>query len=254
MASKSLGRTSLLLIREEYVRENIIFSVIDLSSFNHPSLEILGITITVDNASLAIINIYHHPNQTTPLALFDQLISTLLNTFSKIIFVGDFNAHYPWWGCEYEDSAGKTLSSIIEDHNLVILNDRLPTILLRLNAKCLIIDLVLVSEGLASQSHLHTGLDTAGNDHFPIFTTIGGNPSTKNVFLYKLKINKKDLVRLSTLHDNFINSESNLSKDTLKAYQQLEHHIKEHLYSFFPLDSHIPRSCVSRKWPPLPPW
>jgi len=42
----------------------------------------------------------------------------------------------------------KTLSRIIEDHNLVTLNDRLPTILLHPNVKRLIIDLVLVSEGL----------------------------------------------------------------------------------------------------------
>jgi len=173
------------------IRENIIFSVIDLSALNHPSLEMLGIMITADNVSLAIINIYRHPNQTTPFAMFDQFISTLLNSFNKIIFVGDFNAHHLWWGCEYEDSADKTLSRIIEGHNLVILNDRFPTILLRPNAKRSIIDLVLVSEGLASQSHSRTGLDTAGSDHFPIFTTIGDNPSTKNVFLYKLKINKK---------------------------------------------------------------
>jgi len=113
---------------------------------------------------------------------------------------------------------------------------------------------VLVSEDLASQSHSRTGLDMAGSDHFPIFTTIGGNPSIKNVFLYKLKINKKDLIRFShTLHDNFVSLESNLSEDTLKAYQQIEHHIKEHLYSFFSADSRTPRDCVSPKRPPPSP-
>jgi len=111
------------------------------------------------------------------------------------------------------------LSRIIEDHNSVTLNDRLPTILLYPNAKCSIIDLVLVSESLASQCHSHTGLDTAGSDHFLIFTTIGGSFSIRNVFLYKLKINKKDLMRFShTLHDNFANL-SILSEDILKAYQ-----------------------------------
>jgi len=103
---------------------------------------------------------------------------------------------------------------------------------------------------------LRTGLDTAGSDHFPIFSTIGGSFNTRNVFLYKLKINNKDLMRLShTLHDNFANLESIISEDTLKAYQQMEYHIKNHLYySFFPSDSRIPRSCASRKRPPPPPW
>jgi len=116
------------------VRENLIFSVIDLSAFNHLSLEMLGIKLTVDNEPLVIINIYRHPNQITPFVMFNQLFSTLLNTYNKVIFVGDFNAHHPWWGCEYEDSADKSLSRIIEDHNLVTLNDRLSTILLHPNA------------------------------------------------------------------------------------------------------------------------
>jgi len=147
------------------------------------------------------------------------------------------------------------LSRIIEVHNLVTLNDRLPTILLHPNAKRSVIDLVLISEGLASQCHSRTGLDTAGSDHFPIFPTIGGSFSTKNVFLYKLKINKKDLMWLSyTLYDNFANLKSNLSEDTLKAYQQMEQHIKYYLYSFFLSDSRFPRSCALRKRPPIPPW
>jgi len=87
-------------------RENLIFSIIDLFAFSYFSLKIQGI-MTLDNESLIIVNIYRHSNQTFPFAVFDQLFSTLLNTYSKVIFIGDFNAHYPWWGCEYEDSARK---------------------------------------------------------------------------------------------------------------------------------------------------
>jgi len=33
----------------------------------------------------------------------------------------------------------------------------------------------------------------------------------------------------------------------------MEHHIKHHLYFFFPSDLRLPRSCALRKWPlPLP--
>jgi len=60
----------------------------------------------------------------------------------------------------------------------------------------------------------------AGNDHFPIFTTIGGSFSTRNVFLYKLKINKKDLTLLYySLYDNFIHLNSFPSEDTIEIYQ-----------------------------------
>jgi len=105
---------------------------------------------------------------------FNQLFSTILN-YSKVIFVGDFNAHHPWWGCEYGDSAGKTLSHIIDAHCLITLNDRSPTILLHPEAKRSVIDLVLVSENIVSQCYSHTGLDMAGSNHFPIFTTVGGS-------------------------------------------------------------------------------
>jgi len=34
----------------------------------------------------------------------------------------------------------------------------------------------------------------------------------------------------------------------------MEQHIKYYLYSFFPSDSRLPKSCALRKRPPTPPW
>jgi len=86
------------------IRDNLTFLVLDLSSFIHSSLEIQGITLTLD--------IYRHPNQTTPFFVLDQFISSMLNKYKKVIFTGDFNAHHPWWRCNYEDNARKTLSHL----------------------------------------------------------------------------------------------------------------------------------------------
>jgi len=78
---------------------------------------------------------------------------------------------------------------------------------------------------------------------------------TKNVFSYKLKIIKKDLILLChTLYDNFVNLKSNLSEDTLVAYLQMEQHIKNHLYSFSLQYCILLRSCVLCKRPSFPPW
>jgi len=44
------------------VKENLIFSNIDLSAFNHPSWEIQGVILPLVNDSLVIVNIYRHPN------------------------------------------------------------------------------------------------------------------------------------------------------------------------------------------------
>jgi len=138
-------------------------------------------------------------------------------------------------------------------HNLVTLNDRLPTILFQPYPKRSIIDLALVLSNLASQCLSHTVQDTAGSDHFPISTSISSCFNTKNIFLYKLKISKKDLSLLNhVLYDSLKNMKSNLPGDTLEAYQQVEQHIL--LYSFFPSDSHLPRSHALRKRPPPPSW
>jgi len=63
------------------VRKNLVFSTIDFSAFNHSSLEVQGILLTLDNELIAIVNIY---SQSTPLAVFEQLFSSILNKFSKV--------------------------------------------------------------------------------------------------------------------------------------------------------------------------
>jgi len=129
----------------------------------------------------------------------------------------------------------------------------MPTILFRRYAKRSIIDLTLASSDFVC--HSSTGLDTAGSDHFPIFTTIGGNFKIKKMFLYKLKINKKDLALLHhSLLDNLRSLNSILSENSLVAYQQLETKIKQQLYAFFSSDSRLSRSCALRKYPAPPPW
>jgi len=145
-----------------------------------------------DNTTLAIINIYRHPNQFTPPSILDALFQFLFNNFNRVLISGDFNAHHSWWGCDYEDQAGRILSHAFDSFNLITINDGRPTLILPPSSRRSIIDLVVVSPSLAPLCYSYTDLDTAGSDHFPVFTIIGGTPSKKCKFKYKLKINKKD--------------------------------------------------------------
>jgi len=136
------------------ISDKLIFSVIDLSPFVHSSIEIQSITLIRNNESLGIyrhsneVNIYRHSNKVIPLSILDNLLYFLFAKYKNVI-AADVNVHYSWWGCDHEDSAGKTLSRLNDIHNLIIINDRLPTILLPPNIKRSIIDLVLVSSSLA---------------------------------------------------------------------------------------------------------
>jgi len=196
----------------------------------------------LDNVPLAIVNIYRHPNQFTPPSILDALFQFLFNNFNRVLISGDLNAHHSWWGCDYEDQ--RMLSHLFDSYNLVTINDGQPTLLLPPNSRRSIIDLVVVPASLAPLCYSYTDLDSAGSDHFPVFTVIGGTPPKKCKFKYKLKINKKDIRllnhNLSVSFDKF----ADISPDTIHAYSQLDNHIKQQVYSFIPPTARHSRSVV----------
>jgi len=66
-----------------------------------------------------------------------------------VLISGDFNAHHSWWGCDYEDQAGRMLSHLFDSYNLITINDGQPILLLLPNSRRSIIDLVVVPASLA---------------------------------------------------------------------------------------------------------
>jgi len=66
---------------------------------------------------------------------------------------------------------------------------------------------------------LVTSQNTAGSDHFPICTSIGGTFIKKHVFAYKIKIdNKKIRILNQKLSASFANFKDNASANTIDAY------------------------------------
>jgi len=106
-----------------------------------------------NNQPLTIINIYRHPNQFTPPSILDGLLQTIFKDYSKVLISGDFNAHHSWWGCEYEDKAGRMLAHLFDAYNLIPINDSQPTIFLSPNSRRSIIDLLVTSSNLAPLCH-----------------------------------------------------------------------------------------------------
>jgi len=88
-------------------------------------------------------------------------------------------------GGDYENKADRMLSHLFDSYNLVPINDGQPILLLSPNSRRSVIDLVVVSSDLAP-------FDSAGSDHFRVIAHIGGTPTKKCQFKYKLKIGKKD--------------------------------------------------------------
>jgi len=237
------------------IKNNFIYSKINLNNFNHPSWEIQGIAVSVANDLIAIVNVYRHPNLTTPYNVYHQLFFFLLANYRNFIVVGDFNAHHSWWGCQHNDSHGNSLSCAIDMHRLILLNDRISPTLLHPTALHSIIDLTLSSENFSTCCNTSVGHDTFGSDHFPIFTFIASNFIKRKVFLYKLKLSRKDL---DLLYYSLINSldkiRNILLENYLLAYEALDLHIRNQLSSLFPAKTCQPRSRSMRSKLPSPPW
>jgi len=112
--------------------DKLTYSVLNLSPFIHSSLELQEITLIHNNEPL-VVNIYRLLNQFTPLSILDYLLQFLFAKFKNIIITENVKAHHSWWRCDYEDSARKIFSRLSDIHNLIIVNDHLPTTLLSPN-------------------------------------------------------------------------------------------------------------------------
>lgn len=75
------------------IRTNIPYSSVDLDDISHPSMEVLGISVHINDTPCLIINIYRHPGLSTPYTVFEKLLS-YQNKFPHILLLGDFNAHH----------------------------------------------------------------------------------------------------------------------------------------------------------------
>jgi len=101
------------------------------------------------------------------------------------------------------------------------------------------------ASNLAPLCSSSTSQNTAGNDHFPVLTSIGGTFIKKCIFTYKIRINSKDISLLNhSLNDSFSNFESNVLSGAINTYQYFNAHIRQHVFSLFSRESRAPRSCV----------
>lgn len=177
------------------IKNNITFNFINLDHLRHPSVELLGIALTLCGKTFILVNVYRHPNSTTPIKWYSDLFS-LSNAYDFAMFAGDFNAHHTLWGCDSSDRVGKLLARAAEACDICMTNDDLPTLLLPPKAHISIIDLVAVSSSLAPITVTHTAEDTHGSDHFPVVTRIGGEIHVAHRFLYKLKLRPREVKEL----------------------------------------------------------
>ena len=82
---------------------------------------------TVKNETYLLVIVYVPPNKVEQMTLLSNLVKRASRTYSNIIITGDLNAKSTEWGNTEINGAGRVLEDLIEEENLIIMNDLLPT-------------------------------------------------------------------------------------------------------------------------------
>jgi len=244
-----------LLTRKDYR-----FSLVDLNHLSHPSVEFQAISLYCSLDSLVlIINLYRHPNSRTPSIFYSNLF-TATSAYKYSLIIGDFNAHHQVWGDTRVDRQRDAIVRACDSHNLIILNDGLPTFISSSGHTSTTIDLSIASRdfGLASVS---TFQDLYGSDHFPVSISVASTSPSMYRFSNRLKLSDKQLAslhsRLASETSRFYSliSSTTILLNPLQKYERFCSFLSDTISLFF---SHgiLPsrKRFISSKKSPSPWW
>lgn len=113
-------------------------------------------------SSINLINVYAPPL----LGLPGKFLEGIVN-LPSLVLVGDFNAHHPSWGYSTADASGTALANILEPTDLVILNNKIPT-LFTYTGHYGVLDLSILSPSLALRASYERLNDPMASDHYPV--------------------------------------------------------------------------------------
>lgn len=176
------------------VKRDISFTQVDSVSIDDPSIEIIILQITSASRPVMVAGIYRHPNMTTPASAYDRIFA-ILKKSDHFLLIGDFNAHHPLWGSRRPSSAGTILSSVLEDHNCIVLNSEVPTptYISPPPRSSSVLDLAIASPGVTPLCLLRVGEDPMGSDHRPIHVALSLSADLINVFSHRINIPEKHM-------------------------------------------------------------
>ncbi|XP_018377632.1 PREDICTED: uncharacterized protein LOC108770499 [Trachymyrmex cornetzi] len=204
------------------IRNNIVFSTIDSSHLQHEDVELQAIKVISDDDSIAIMNVYCHPNRRISPHFYADFLQ-FGEAQKNCILVGDFNAHHSAWGCSTTDKAGRSLLDAVEGINGCIMSDEKPTLLLPPGSRTSVID--ITTSGVAPLCEVCTNDDTYGSDHYPV-TTKGRSLNSKKRYLYRIRLDSKELIEfqkaLDATAESFLSS---LGDNECENYTKLTNHL-----------------------------
>ena len=160
------GGGSLILIRSD-----LAVTRLDLTIPYGDVFEAVGLSVRSPLGDLAIICAYMPPNSGADLLAWRYLFASV-PTGAAMLLCGDFNAHSGHWGSTLTNAAGRLISGLVSDFDLIPLNDSSPTFIAGPGKLCNNLDLVFLSASLFHLSSFYVGDHSFGSDHLPVFCSL----------------------------------------------------------------------------------
>ena len=155
-----------------YIKSNIPYIQSFFPKELDTDIEYTSIIIDYYQANLTITSMYIRPQ--TPINTAN-LSKIKLN--KNHIILGDLNGKHTLWGSPTNDARGNTLSSFIEDNNLICLNNGEGTRLGNLGQRSHL-DIAIATANISSKLQFEVLQDNWGSDHYPLKINMYFQPMT----------------------------------------------------------------------------
>ena len=177
-----------------YVKNNIPFKEIDLSSLNI-KIEVCAIKIHLENKTIFLYNLYDNIFQNAENIEEYKLLFEQVDQNNSLI-VGDFNAHNPLWDTKINNAKGQALLEVFNNHYFVVSNNGQPTLSVHDTTS----DITLASPTISAISEWRVLQQTCGSDHLPILIKLNVRYNTTGSSgVPKWKLGKADWDKFKTL-------------------------------------------------------
>jgi len=148
-----------------------------------------------------------------------------LSRFRRIILLGEFNSHHTMWGGRSINPSGRSLGSLIETNDYVVLNTSVPTHFTLIGPYVWnILDLTVASSSIASQCSVSITDEFLGSDHAIIHVMVHGVVPDITEPLPKWNFSRANWTKFHQLCSSSLNC---ISLDLEHSYQLLKTSILE---------------------------
>uniref|UniRef100_A0ABD2XMY4 Reverse transcriptase domain-containing protein n=1 Tax=Trichogramma kaykai TaxID=54128 RepID=A0ABD2XMY4_9HYME len=244
-------RGGIAILLKNHIRFDTL--VIDLK---FDQIEVGAVNIETTLGQISLIAYYRSPTHLVGNSIADWKkewahLTDFIKKLDKFIFVGDFNAHHPWWGSTHSCSYGNAIFDSIDLEYFALLNDGSPTHFSVSNNfySTSNIDLTFVSSNLLLRfPEWHVLSDSWGSDHFPIVISglIDFHQNPKVDYRYNLKkLNWETFLEELEVNKGIFSSLKYLNSTVITKYELFISTIDKCIMKSMPLTSQrLANKCI----------